>query len=69
MVVFVSMVSMYNQYFYPISILSEFSAEKFHEFRSDEAELQKWIYYLIAVYIVDYLDGDSKIFVLSLLHL
>ena len=63
------MVSVYNQYFYPISSLYEFIAEKFYEFRSDKLVLVKWIYNQDVVYIVDCLDGGSKTFVLSLLHL
>ena len=59
------MVSVYNQYFYPISSLYEFIAEKFYEFRSDELVLVKWIHNQDVVC----LDGGSKIFFLSLLHL
>ena len=63
------MVSVYNPYFYPISSLYELIAEKFYEFRIDKLVLVKWTYNQDVVYIVECLDGDSKIFVLSLLHL
>ena len=59
----VSMVSVYYQYFYPISSLYEFIAEKFYEFWSDELVLVKLIYNQDVVYIVDCLYGGYSSFV------